>query len=336
MNETFFSVPSDPSNVNAVLLWGLNVVRLFQNIKSPGFTAAMTIVSDVCTGIMVPLTMIILWCVNQKRGARLGIVLIISAWLNAFLKSLLMQPRPFTLDASLGLAHELSYGLPSGHAQMSLTLLILLAYWAGDKYKSKKIIIWIAALFLALLVGFSRVYLGVHFPTDLAGGWLAGGLILALFFLGEKRLTLLLERAGKRGQLIVIAASSLIMKFVYPEDTRLGALLLGFAGGYALLVNTFSFSASGTINGKNPSFLILVLRCFLGALGTAVVSLSLKLILPGEGSIFESVSWWGLSSPFIDLGYFIRYGLLGLWISAAAPLLFGNLNLAQIQKNKEA
>jgi hypothetical protein len=47
-----------------------------------------------------------------------------------------------------------------------------------------------------------------------------------------------------------------------------------------------------------------------------------RLIFPGEGSLFNVFPVWSRASPYYDLGLFIRFGLLGLWVSAGAPLIF--------------
>jgi hypothetical protein len=62
--------------------------------------------------------------------------------------------------------------------------------------------------------------------------------------------------------------------------------------------------------------------------GAAVMYLSLEFILPGETSLFSSFPQWDLGSPYYELGRFVRYGLLGLWVSAGAPWIFLRLGIA--------
>ena len=73
----------------------------------------------------------------------------------------------------------------------------------------------------------------------------------------------------------------------------------------------------------------MILRCVTGFAGMVVIYLVLRLILPGEGSHFSDIPIWGRSSPFGELGRFIRYGLVGFWASAGAPWLFRRIRLAQ-------
>ena len=92
---------------------------------------------------------------SPQRFSRVAMLLFISAVINSFLKDLFQDPRPpadFMLDEGTGT----SYGWPSGHAQIAVTLWGLLAYELKNK------LISIGAISFIFLVAFSRMYLGVH------------------------------------------------------------------------------------------------------------------------------------------------------------------------------
>jgi len=310
--------------------WGIDVIKVIQRIESPTLTALVKFITALGTeALYIPLLLIIFWCIDEKRGFRLGILIIVSAWINSFVKNLLKQPRPYNLEPSVGLAAESSYGVPSGHAQMSLTFWIPMAVWITEKLQRKRFLIWTAVISFILLIGFTRLYLGVHFPTDLLAGWILGGVVLVVWFLAGPRIEKLFISAGTRIQYISAAILALLMDSVYPRDRSLPAMLLGFCLGYTLMKTRFPFFARGEIKGKKPGLPNMILRCLTGFLGMVIIYMALRLILPGEGSLFRNIPVWGSASPFYELGHFIRYALLGFWVSSGAPRMFQRMGLAQ-------
>ena len=352
MNETIIHIlPAENlSLLSEMYRWGIEVIKVIQKIESPALTVLMKFITALGTEVFyVPLILIIFWWIDEKRGLRFGILIIVSAWINAFVKDILKQPRPYNLEPSVGLAAESSYGAPSGHAQMSLTFWIYMAAWLVRSWAEKKpepidteqkgvsfsperkrFLIWAGAVFIILLIGFTRLYLGVHFPTDLFAGWILGGIILVLWFVPGPFFEKHFISAGIRFQNILAAVIALVMNSVYPRDRSLPALFLGFCLGYNLMKSRFPFSARGNINGKKPGIHIMILRCVTGFAGMVIVYVALRFILPGEGSLFKDLPVWGPFSPFYELGRFIRYGLIGFWAAAGAPLLFQRMGLASL------
>ena len=314
--------------------WGIEVIRVIQRVETPFLTALIKFITALGTEkFYVPLILIIFWWIDENRGFRFAMLIIVSAWINAFMKGLLRQPRPFNLEPSLGLAFEPSYGAPSGHAQMSLCFWIPMAAWLSAAWRARVLrgkkgqggkIIWAFAVFFILLMGFTRLYLGVHFPTDIFAGWILGGVILALWYIPGPFLEKRLAAAGVRAQNICAAAIALLMNGLFPQERTLPALFLGFCIGYNLMKQRFPFSA----RGKKPGIPVFVLRCVTGFAGMVILYIALKFILPGEGSLFGGLPIWGQASPFYDLGRFVRYGLLGFWASAGAPYMFQRMGLA--------
>ena len=313
-----------------VYQWGIGVITLIQELKSPAFTAVMKFITELGTGnFYLAAILIIFWLADEKRGLRLGILIIVSAWINVFLKDFLKHPRPFNLEPSLGLAYESTYGAPSGHAQMSVCFWIPMAVWFDQIWEGRKRFpVFALAVLFILLIGFTRLYLGLHFPTDLFAGWFLGGVILAFFFLAGPVLAKYLATGGSRFQNIAAAVTALLMNGIYPEGGILPAILLGFCIGYSVMRKKIPFLARGEIRGKKPSAPVLAARCLVGFSGLAVIYTGLRLILPGEGSLFGGFPVWGEFSPFYDLGRFIRYAIIGLWVSAGAPMVFQRVGLA--------
>jgi undecaprenyl-diphosphatase len=88
------------------------------------------------------------------------------------MKALVARPRP---PAAIALYREPLYSFPSGHAAMAAAFYGFLAFSLARKNPRSRALIWLAAFLLAFLIGFSRVYLGVHYPSDVVAGWLLGG-----------------------------------------------------------------------------------------------------------------------------------------------------------------
>jgi membrane-associated phospholipid phosphatase len=257
--------------------------------------------------LVIPL---VYWCVDERKGFRLGLMMILSTALNTLLKVSFKQPRPFHLDPQVGMITEQGYGLPSGHAQMSLTMWGIVASWGRRLF-------FVFAVLISFLIGFSRLYLGVHFHTDLIAGWLIGGVVLALYALCAGPIETLLVRGGLRAQLITTAAAALLINALLPQEAALGSIALGMGGGYAFITRFAGFSARRGLEGMGPKrFLILAARCLTGFTGAALLYLGSRPLAPDH------------TSAFYRLFNFCRFALLQFWISGGAPWFFLRLGLA--------
>jgi membrane-associated phospholipid phosphatase len=105
------------------------------------------------------------------------------AVLNELLKGLFARPRPSFADP---LVLETGYGFPSGHAMLSLIVYGVLAYFAvlGLRTWRARTAVVLGAALLVLLIGFSRMYLGVHYFSDVVAGCTAGGVWLSALITG--------------------------------------------------------------------------------------------------------------------------------------------------------
>jgi membrane-associated phospholipid phosphatase len=293
---------------------GLEIIRAIQEFANPALTFFMKLVTNVVSEyVFFAVIMILFWVVNERRAFRLGLLVILSSWLNTVVKALFKQPRPFHLENSLGMIYESGYGLPSGHAQLILIFLVPLVLWlvkTPDRSRPRNAFAVSAAALLILLVSFSRLYLGLHFPQDILAGWVLGGLSLVLFFFFEKKEFLWPLRAA----LAAAAVLSLLMNALLPREISLAAMLFGFAAGYALMRRRLSFSAANAGPGSAA------IRLLIGFCGAFVLYAGPRLLFPGGAS-----PWYGLFR-------FIRYAILGFWVTFIAPWLFGKLPAAKYKK----
>lgn len=276
------------------------------------------------------------WCVHRRAGLRVGVLLLLSAGLNGVLKLALASPRPYWLsDGVLAGVAEPSFGAPSGHAQNGVAVWGVLADQVGRRWA------WVAAGALAFLLGVSRVHLGVHFAGDVLAGWAVGALLLAAFLRLEPPALAALARLSPAARAVAAVAAGLVL-------AALGALALALWGGGELPAQ-WRVLTSGDA-GLDPRTLRAVVTPAgaLAGLGAGAVLLHTRggFAVPAEawrvalryplGLAGVVLLWQGLGAllPGGDelagtAARFVRYALVGTWISGLAPLLFVRLGLAR-------
>jgi membrane-associated phospholipid phosphatase len=127
--------------------------------------------------VLIAVTLLAGWRFAAKGYPRLAAVLAIStigaAAAEESVKLIYHRIRPV---AFLGYDEPMTYSFPSGHAATSVCfyglLAIIVAGWT--KSAGRRQAVWAAAVLIILLIGFSRIYLGVHYPTDVLGGYAFG------------------------------------------------------------------------------------------------------------------------------------------------------------------
>ncbi|OQB23562.1 MAG: undecaprenyl pyrophosphate phosphatase [Firmicutes bacterium ADurb.Bin182] len=142
---------------------------------SPAMTSVVkgiTHIGDTAVVILICLTLIVIPKTRGTIALPVSGAVILSFVLNIALKHVLARERPDILR----LINETSYSFPSGHAMINSSLYIILLLFIF-KYIKNRWTKWILASVCAILIiaiGFSRVYLGVHYAGDILGGWMFG------------------------------------------------------------------------------------------------------------------------------------------------------------------
>jgi membrane-associated phospholipid phosphatase len=156
--------------------------------EASGLTDTFHIVSVLGSlkGLAVVSLLVALVLLVQRRWSPLAAWLVAvlgSEALNLLLKDLFARPRP---HFERPLVVETSYSFPSGQAMESLMVYGMLAYFAvlTIRGRGKRAVLVGGAAVLIILIGFSRVYLGAHYFSDVVGGFVAGGAWLSAVITG--------------------------------------------------------------------------------------------------------------------------------------------------------
>jgi membrane-associated phospholipid phosphatase len=278
---------------------------------------------------------LIYWCLHKSLGRQLGYLFLFTLFVNAFFKQAFRGPRPFWIDAAVGLdTREEGYGIPSGHTQNATVLYFFLAAWLGRAW------FWIFAIFMVFLMGLSRIYLGAHFITDVFAGFLLAVLTLVGFAAGQRRYGFGFNRRilGQRLLMVIVVPMVLAAVFITtrlllgPPDTAVPwashipaaefssieaaatafGLLLGFGIGIVLEGSRVRFRVEGAAWKR-------ALRYIIGLVVLIAIWAGLKQVFP------EDPLW--LAVPLRILRYF----LTTLWAAFYAPWLFVKLRLAEAE-----
>lgn len=146
------------------------------------FTIGVSNFFDKYTYMFIGAVLLIIPKTRDTIGLILTVTTSISALTNVVLKNIFQVPRPTVNRLIEGTVS--GYGYPSGHSMNIMTVLSMVVFlsFLFIFSKSIKIAIAIGAVICILLVGYSRIYLGVHNPTDVLGGYFMGLTISCLCF----------------------------------------------------------------------------------------------------------------------------------------------------------
>jgi membrane-associated phospholipid phosphatase len=186
--------------------WEINFILWFQNIGD-----WLTPIMKFFTLLGYPLPylvfiMLIYWCIDRRLGIRIAIFVLLSASVNEILKQAIHAPRPYWLNSRVQpLYHALtSFGMPSGHAQQAMAWVVVGAYLKEKWF-------WIVTIVFPFMIGISRAYLGVHFPTQIVAGWLIGGIMIIGFLRLENPVIRWIQTKTIHQQFFVVFSVSLIL-----------------------------------------------------------------------------------------------------------------------------
>jgi len=149
------------------------------------------------TFMIVSLGLVIFWLIWRKRSKKEAWVFLMilagGAIINNLLKVIIKRPRPHLISP---LINETTYSFPSGHTMNATVLYLLIVFYIFNFLKGNRFR-WIymsILICLIILIGVSRIYLGVHYLSDVVAGFLTGILWLITVGLAEKLMVLAKRR----------------------------------------------------------------------------------------------------------------------------------------------
>ncbi len=213
----------------------MEFLRLLEGIRLPGLNELMLAITYLGDELAFLVTaLVIFWCVDKRRGYYILSVGFLGTIANQFMKLWFRIPRPWVLDEDFTILEPAraaagGYSFPSGHTQSSVGTFGAIAYTTGNKW------VRTVCIAIAVLVPFSRMYVGVHTPLDVL---VAAGMALVLIFALRP---LVLGSDGRYfpivlGVLTVLAAGYLCFTELYsfPADIDLENLTEGRSNAYTM------------------------------------------------------------------------------------------------------
>ena len=296
----------------------MDILYALEKIRTPFWNGVMSAVTQLGGEVIfIVAAVVVFWCVSQREGYYLMTVAFCGTVLNQFLKLICRVPRPWVRDPNFTIvesarAEATGYSFPSGHTQNAVGLFGGMARWGGRRW------VRLGLTALALVIAFSRMYLGVHTPADVGVSLvLAAALVLGLYPL--------MRRAQEKPR---------YMGYVL-------AAMLVVSGAFVVFVETCGFPAD--MDAENLASGIGNAWKMLGA----VAGMTLAWLLDRRYIHFETQAvWWvqvikvavgmalllaiksGLKAPLLallgheGLAGGVRYFLLVLVAGAIWPLVF--------------
>ena len=290
-----------------------DILLFFINIGNPFFDFIANFSSLIGEQtVLILLLVIVMYAYDKDKAFAICGSFVISLFSTGVLKALIKAPRPFTvLNEIKGkrIATATGYSFPSGHTTGSA------AMYSSLSFAIRKRIISIFCAIAIVLVGLSRMYLGVHWPIDVAAGLIIGVVLSMIFYPIFERIAKDSLKKYKTSIIMGIIASTIslvlsillhlnIIDMIGFKDLM---KIIAFGGGgflgIAYETKKIKFNIKGSIKIK-------ILRILIVISGMLLIQLVLKAITP------ESIYY---------LGSYIRYMTVGLWLTAIFPKLFKKL-----------
>ncbi|MEG0856622.1 MAG: phosphatase PAP2 family protein [Terrisporobacter sp.] len=302
----------------------LDILMMIQSMRNVILTAIFTFFT-VCTEVPVItiLTAILYWCVDKKSGQRVLFALSGSLNINGAIKNYVKMPRPIGSNGLEALRIETAtgYSFPSGHTQTCTT------FWTSMMLIFKKTWVYVLGTVMILGAGLSRLYLGVHWPMDVIGGWIFG-IILSIIFI---KLFDYIDDSENYYILVgILIVFGVVTYFVGGEDLyKMFGLYTGFVLGYMVEDTYVQFSTEGSNRRKNIFAKSTSKYDGIGKkIGRFIIGLISLLAVYLVFKYLESTFMINKTEDMMNVFEYIKYTIVVFWGVAGAPALFKIFKLA--------
>lgn len=296
----------------------MDILYALEKIRTPFWNGVMSAVTQLGGEVIfIVAAVVVFWCVSKWEGYYLMTIAFCGTVLNQFLKLICRVPRPWVRDPNFTIvesarAEATGYSFPSGHTQNAIGLFGGMARWGGRRW------VRIGLTALALVIAFSRMYLGVHTPADVGVSLvLAAALVLGLYPLMRRAQ----EKPRYMGYVLaaMLVVSGAFVVFVetcgFPADMDAENLASGIGNAWKLL---------GAVAGMTLAWLLD--RRYIHFETQAVWWVQVIKVAVGMALLLAIKS--GLKAPLLallgheGLAGGVRYFLLVLVAGAVWPLVF--------------
>lgn len=296
----------------------MDILYALEKIRTPFWNGVMSAVTQLGGEVIfIVAAVVVFWCVSKWEGYYLMTVAFCGTVLNQFLKLICRVPRPWVRDPNFTIvesarAEATGYSFPSGHTQNAIGLFGGMARWGGRRW------VRLGLTALALMIAFSRMYLGVHTPADVGVSLvLAAALVLGLYPLMRRAQ----EKPRYMGYVLaaMLVVSGAFVVFVetcgFPADMDAENLASGIGNAWKML---------GAVAGMTLAWLLD--RRYIHFETQAVWWVQVLKVVVGMALLLAIKS--GLKAPLLallgheGLAGGVRYFLLVLVAGAVWPLVF--------------
>lgn len=264
----------------------LDLLRALQSIHSPFLDRFFEVITMLGEEVfIVPLLAVLFWTVNKKFGEVLAFTIFTSLLLNNSLKDLFSFDRPIGEEGIRTLRPETATGksFPSGHSQNAGATAGAFSLYLKNRW------VTIVSMTLMILIGLSRLYLGVHYPKDALVGILLGLLVAVVCS------RLFRKTDPLKLYLVVLVLFLPALFFAQSADfIKSLASYMGFFLGILLEKKKVNFSTEGTLLKK-------VLRVLLGLVLVLLIKEGLHGVFPETG-LFDFIRYFLVT--FVAIGLY--------------------------------